>query len=190
MTDPQAGPASARTPHADRVTAFVAHLRRLADEENRGALAALRASLQDPNGMAVAACPHVVPFLAPTENLYRDRAFFLVGALFALHPEPGGGSLGHAFRAINGDQEGPTGGDNESLRGRFVALLDADAEDLPNHLRHAVSLARAKEKPLDWERLLHDVLDWRHQTRHVQRRLARDFWKTPYDALKTEGENP
>lgn len=180
----------ARSPHSDRVTAFVTHLRHLADEENRGALAALRASLQDPNGMAIAACPYVVPFLAGAEDIYRDRAFFLVGALFAFHADPGGGSLGQAFRAINTDQEGPTGRVNESLRARFVALLDSDAEDLSNHLRHAVSLARANAKPLDWERLLRDVLGWRHHSRYVQRRLARDFWKTPENALEPEGEKP
>jgi len=179
----------ASTPQADRITTFVAHLRRLAEEENRGALAALRSSLQDPNGMATAACPYIVPFLGATEDLYRDRAFFLVGALFALHAEPGGGSIGQAFRAINDDQKGHTGSDSESLRGRFVALLDADAEDLPDHLRHAASLARAKEKPLDWERLLRDVLGWRNPARYVQRRLARDFWRTHDNALELEGEN-
>ncbi|WP_433933241.1 type I-E CRISPR-associated protein Cse2/CasB [Sorangium cellulosum] len=174
----------------DHVARFIARLRKLADDEDRGALAALRTSLQDRTGMAAAACPHVVPFLPPSEDLYRDRAFFLIGALFALHPDPGGEnvSLGHAFRAINTDQEGAGAGDNESLRRRFVALLDADAEDLPNHLRHAVSLARSKQKPLGWERLLRDVLAWRGESRRVQRRLAREFWNGRHDALEPEGE--
>ncbi len=181
----------AATTPADRVAAFVARLRRLADEEDRGALAALRASLQDPYGMAAAASPYVFPFLPDTEDVYRDRAFFLIGALFALHPEPGGDgvSLGRAFRRINVEQEGPAGGDNESLRRRFVALLDADAADLAEHLRHAVSLARAKQIPLDWDRLLRDVLWWRNESRFVQRRLARDFWQTPSSAFETEGES-
>jgi CRISPR system Cascade subunit CasB len=183
MTDP-------RTPTDDRVAAFVARLRRLAEDDDRGALAALRASLQDPHGMAAAASPHVVPFLPDAEDLYRDRAFFLVGALFALHRDPGGEgtSLGRAFRRINEAQEGAGAGDNESLRRRFVALLDADAGDLAEHLRHAVSLARAKQIPLDWERLLRDTLRWRSDSRYVQRRLARDFWQAPSNASEPEGE--
>lgn len=174
----------------DHVARFISHLRKLADNEDRGALAALRRSLQDRTGMAAAACPHVDPWLPRSEDAYRDRAFFLVGALFALHPDPGGEGtgLGRAFRAINADQEGPGAGDNESLRQRFVALLDADAEDLPAHLRHAVSLARSKGKPLDWDRLLRDVLAWRGESRRVQRRLAREFWNTRHDALDSEGE--
>lgn len=183
---------AANTPHTDGRAAFIARLRKLADEEDRGALAALRASLQDPNGMAAAACPYVVPYLPAVENVDRDHRFFLVGALFALHPDPGGDgvSLGHAFRAINEAQEGPGKGDNESLRGRFVALLDAHPDDLGDHLRHAVSLARSKQQPLDWARLLRDVLAWDDPSRHVQRRLARDFWKTPHDMFETEGDTP
>ena len=183
MTDATAAP-------KDRAAAFVARLRALADDEDRGALAALRKSLQDPNGMAAAASSYVVPFLPAAENIARDRSYFLVGALFALHWDAGGEgvSLGHAFRAINDGQEGAGKADNESLRGRFVALLDADAEDLHDHLRHAVSLARAKQKPLDWLRLLRDVLGWDNPSRYIQRRLARDFWKTPPDAFDLEGE--
>lgn len=178
--------------HPDRAAAFVKLLRTLADDEDRGALAALRRSLQDPNGMSAAACPYVVPFLPTREDIERDRAFFLVGALFALHPDAGGDgvSLGHAFRAINDAQEGFGKPDNESLRGRFVALLDAEHEDLPDHLRHAVSLARAKGQPLDWLRLLHDVLGWGHPSRHVQHRLARDFWKNSNDTIQPERESP
>jgi CRISPR system Cascade subunit CasB len=162
----------------DRAGAFVEHLRVLGEDDDRGALAALRSSLQEPGGIGMRACPHVVPFLPPEPDRYRERAFFLVGALFALHPEHAEGvSIGHAFRRINADTaEGQTGGDNESTRARFVALLDAHEDDLAEHLRHAVSLARAKEIRLDWARLLRDVLQWRAPDRWVQRRLAADFW--------------
>jgi CRISPR system Cascade subunit CasB len=140
--------------------------------------------------MAAAACPIVLPFVPPGEDTYRDRAFFLAGALFALHPAAGGTgvSLGHAFRRLNDRIEGSGNNDNESLRRRFVALLDADPEDVGNHVRHAVSLARANDIPLDWARLLLDLWCWRNPSRHVQRRLARDFWKTPENALRAEGD--
>lgn len=186
-------PAAARPqgdPRASLVDAYVARLHRLASDGDRGALAALRTSLSDPNGMAAAACPIVLPFVPPGEDAYRDRVFFLTGALFALHPATGGAgvSLGHAFRKLNDRTEGPGDRDNESLRRRFVALLDSDPDDVGNHVRHAVSLARANEIPLDWARVLLDLWGWRSPSRYVQRRLAREFWKTPENALRAEGD--
>lgn len=158
-------------PAPDRVSAFVAHLQRLAERDDRGALAALRRSLQEPSGVAMSACPHVVPFLPSEQDGYRERSFFLVAALFALHPVHAQGvSLGHAFRRIDG------GAGNESTRARFVALLDAHPDDVADHLRHAVSLARAHDVPLDWVRTLKDLLAWRAPDRWAQRRLAHDFW--------------
>jgi CRISPR system Cascade subunit CasB len=174
----------------DQITAFAAHLRRLADSEDRGALAALRASLHDPFGMAAAACPQVIPFLPAVASTSRDQSFFLVGALFALHPESGGErvSLGHAFRRLNESVEGAGSADNESLRRRFVALLDSEREDLPEHLRHAVALLRAHQQPLDWELLLRDVLAWSDPGRRVQRRLARAFWTPTTQSTSSQGE--
>lgn len=155
----------------DRATAFIEHLRRLADRDDRGALAALRRSLQEPSGVAMSACPYVVPFLPAEQDPYRERMFFLVAALFALHPTHASGvSLGHAFRRI--DQ----GAGSESTRARFVALLDAHPDDVADHLRHAVSLARAHDVPLDWVRALKDLLGWRSSERWVQRKLAHDYW--------------
>ncbi len=165
----------------DRASGFIEQLRALAKREDRAALAALRRSLQEPTGIAMSACPYVVPFLAAEPPRSRDHAFFLVGALFAIHPYHADGvSLGHAFRRINaGTAEEQTGGDNQNTRARFVALLDAHADDLGDHLLHAVYLARARYIWLDWVRTLRDILQWCAPDRRVQRRLAADFWDTP-----------
>lgn len=167
----------------DAEARFVKHLLSLVEREDRGALAALRRSLQEATGIAMSACPYVVPFL-PAEEDYpghhdsRNRAYFLIGALFALHPEHAEGvSLGHAFRRINSDTaEGKKGADNQSTRSRFVALLDAHEDDVADHLRHAVSLARAKEIRIDWVRTLKQLLGWGAPSRWAQRQLATDFW--------------
>jgi CRISPR system Cascade subunit CasB len=171
----------------DRATAFVAHLRGIAEREDRGALAALRRSIQEPSGIAMSACPYVVPFLPAGPNSFVERAYFLVGALFALHPDHAQGvSLGHAFRRINdATAEGQKGVDNESTRARFVALLDAHPDDIANHLRHAVSLARARAIPVDWMLTLKDLLNWGAPDRRVQRRLAADFWRSDFDDTHT-----
>ena len=62
------------------------------------------------------------------------------------------------------------------MEARFVALLNAHPEDLDDHLRHAVSLLKANEQPLDWFRLLEDLLQWDHPDGHVQLKWARDFY--------------
>lgn len=179
MTEPPA-------PERGERTGFVSYLLKLADPEakGRGALAALRRSLRDPNGISASACPHVMRFVPEEADPFEERVFFLVGALFALHPEHAGGvSLGHAFRRINdGTSEGRQGKDNPSTHARFVALLDAHADDVAEHVRHAVSLARAKGIALDWDLLLDDLRWWRHHERGVQHRLARDFWRQVQDA--------
>jgi CRISPR system Cascade subunit CasB len=164
-----------KTPR-DGIRAFIERLYALSESEDRGALAALRRSLQDASGMSPAACPYVVPFLSKEPDLYRERAYFLVAALFALagdHAE--GVSIGEAFRRIN-QASSSDGKDNPSVRARFVALLDAHPEDAAEHLRHIASLARAHGVALDWEKLLRDVLQLRHPERRVQRAWAHDFW--------------
>lgn len=163
---------------SNRVTSFIEYLRDLAEREDRGAFAALRRGLLEPTGIAMSACPYVVRFLPSEPRPHQERVFFLVGALFALHPEHAEGvSLGHAFRRINRDTpEGQKGRDNASTRARFVALLDAHPDDVAEHVRHAVSLARAKQVGLDWVRTLSDLLAWGSPARWVQRRLANDFW--------------
>lgn len=160
----------------DAVRAFAERLYALSDAEDRGALASLRRSLQDPSGMSPAACPYVVPFLPKEPDLYLERAYFLVAALFALAGDHADGvSIGDAFRRIN-QASSSDGKDNPSVRGRFVALLDAHPEDAGEHLRHVASLARAHGVALDWERLLRDLLHLRHPERRVQRAWAHDFW--------------
>jgi CRISPR type I-E-associated protein CasB/Cse2 len=175
-------------PERSHRTGFVSFLVKLADPKakDRGALAALRRSLQDPRGVAASACPYVMPFLPETADQFEERMFFLVGALFTLHPEHQQGvSLGHIFRRINdATTEGRHGKDNPSTRARFVALLDAHADGVADHVRHAVSLARASSNniALDWDRLLRDLRRWRDPERSVQHWLARDFWRPTQDA--------
>lgn len=177
----------------DRAARFIAHLLALVERDDRGALAALRRSLQEPTGISMSACPYVVPFLPPVKDRndgeFTERAFFLIGALFALHPEHKEGvSLGHAFQSINWRTvEGKKGADNPSVRSRFVALLDAHEDDIAEHLRHAVSLARANEVRLDWVLTLTHLLRWRRADRRVQRDLATDFWS---NRLQTTEANP
>jgi len=151
---------------------FIAYLAGLADKENRGALAALRRGLGRPPGTAAEMHPYVMPYL-PRGWGWWQECFYIVACLFALHPAARReGNFGDTFHAVCSE----TGGD--SIEARFVALLNAHREDLFGHLRHAVSLAKAKDAPVDWKRLLRDVQHWDDDARWVQRDWARAFWGT------------
>jgi len=149
---------------------FVAYLEGLADREDRGALAELRRGVGKTPGTEVRTFRYVAPW-ADGQWPLVERNLYLVASLFALHPASATeGNLGDTFRRI------AAGSDSESIEKRFVALLNCDADDLPNHLRHAVSLAKSKEAPVNWRQLLADLRAFDHPDRYVQRQWAGAFW--------------
>jgi CRISPR system Cascade subunit CasB len=145
---------------------FIQRLYDLAAREDRAALAELRRSFSNP----LAALPYVVPFLPKDAPRREETALSLVAGLFALHPERGHVSLAKALSIIAKD--------SESVALRFRALLNADAEDLPTHLRHAVSLVRSRDLAIDYDDLLAAVRWWGSESKNRQRAWARDFWGT------------
>ena len=84
--------------------------------------------------------------------------------------------MGTTFGATARAESDRRGEVPESLEKRFVALLKSDRDDLFDHLRHAVSLARGHEVPINWRTLLRDMQYWRSSDRWVQRQWARAFW--------------
>lgn len=149
---------------------FIVYLMDLAKEghEDRGALADLRSGLGREPGEMARVHKHVVPFLP--EKSYDDRWYYILATMFGLYPKHRSSySLGRAFQALREK--------SDSMEARFVALLNAHPDDLDDHLRHAVSLLKANEQPLDWFRLFEDLLQWDQPEGHVQLRWARDFYK-------------
>jgi CRISPR system Cascade subunit CasB len=152
----------------DWIDRFVAHLEALRDREDRGALAALRRGLGSQPGTVSEMYPHILPW-AP-HGKHAEEACYVVGSLFAFHPQKEGvGTIGRAFSMVQ-DR-------SESLEKRFVVLLNCHRDDLPNYLRQAISLLKAKDIPVNWRQLLHDVLYWDHDAHFVQQQWARDFWQ-------------
>lgn len=151
---------------------FITYLEDLRERDDRGALAALRRGLGQPPGSAVEMYRYVVPWIRDGASRQEEGAFYLLAALFAYHPTPGGqGNLGAAFRQTLDPQ-----GDNTAIERRFTALLAAHPEDLPFYLRQAVGLLKSKEVPIDWQQLLADLQAWDHPDGYVQRNWARSFW--------------
>ena len=168
---------------------------------DRAALAALRRGLGKRPGEVSAMYPYVIPLLsvdrAPGWE-WRDDSYYIVASLFALYPTiqrkaaDERDNLGAAMRALARaiqQERNPHGDENgdKSVERRFVALLNATTIDLPEHLRHAVSLIRSnKGAPINinWVQLLYDVQDWDVAHHPVQQRWACAFW-TP---SSTEGK--
>jgi CRISPR system Cascade subunit CasB len=166
---------------------FVAALERLVPRaepgrEQRGdraALAALRRAAGKPPGSMPEAYPVVYRALGDeTLPLREEEPYFIVASLFALSPESGwpndaatgARNLGASFLRL---AERTASG---SIEQRFRALLDSPREALAEHLRHAVSLCRAHDVPIDWVELVNDVRHWESEDRWVQRKWARTFW--------------
>jgi CRISPR system Cascade subunit CasB len=155
---------------------FIRRLHELAHEEDRAALAALRRGFTHP----LAAMPYVAPYLRRDAPRREEDALVLVGALFGLHPTRAGVSLATALRRLSDS--------SDSVALRFRALLDADAEDVPTHLRHAISLVRAHDIPIDYDDLLRAVLAWSRDDRRAQRAWARHFWGAAADDAPADAE--
>lgn len=161
--------------------AFANALHQLAEpasgQPDRAALAALRRGLGRQPGEIAEPYRVILTLPGAYPAPWQEDACFLVAGLFAWHPRSWlgltdgptnlGASLHRHAAARPGD--GP--------ERRFVALLNADREDLPTHLRHVVGLLRASETPIDYAQLLRDIQAWSSETRHVQRAWSRAFWR-------------
>jgi len=167
--------------HAEQ---FIAHLEGLRARD-RGALAALRHSLAFDPGCYPKAFPYVERFAgaAAHERDARRLALYLVAGLYARHPQH---QPGQSFAAAFGDllhRRSKPKEPNKSIEGRFVALLGADAENLHEYLRQAISLLAAENIGLNYARLLDDLTLWLNPgidpARRDQKRQswARDFYR-------------
>jgi CRISPR system Cascade subunit CasB len=150
---------------------LIQHLMDLARREDRAALAALRRGLGKPPGTVPETFPHVTPYIPSSDNTpHREWPYYLVGSLFALHPETGAkGDLGWTCRQL---------GEHPSAEARFRTLLASNQDELPDRLRQIVSLARSapRRTPIDWALLLKHLRYWTHPDGWVQRQWARSYW--------------
>ncbi len=162
---------------------FITHLQDLARRDDRGALATLRRGLASEPGQAHEMHPYVAPFLPDEPWTWRNRCYYIVAALFAVHPKSGPvGDLGDTFRRL------AQASDSESVQRRFMALLKCNRDDLFGHLRQAVSLAASHDVPINWDRLFRDIQYWSTEEGWVQRRWAQSFWGGSAAETSSESE--
>lgn len=161
--------------------ALVDRLRKLADTD-LGAMAVLRRSLAFDPGAWPQAYAYVERFVCG-ENVSRERrqAAYLVAGLFAMHRQHADGvSLGKAFGILAGKRQ------SGSIEQRFLNLLAADEDLLPDRLRRTLSLLKAEGVGLDYSRLLQDLTYWNTPDRTVQQRWARDFYRSSQESETTQ----
>jgi CRISPR system Cascade subunit CasB len=168
----------------------VVYLQDLAQKEKRGALAALRRGLGQPPGTVAAMYPYVVPWLPADAPPWRQAAYYLIAALFALHPQPGGsGNLGASYRRAEGEQAAARDEGVSANERRFTALLAAHPDDLPDRLRQAVGYLASKEVPIDWNQLFDDLTRWGSPQRRVQQEWARAYWGRAAQVIEPADES-
>lgn len=172
--------------------AFIEHLQRLS-KGDRGAMATLRHSLAFSPGDYPRAYPFVERFVGSGwhERDARRLARYAVAGLFAAHPVHQKRSLAAALGQLVRDKQRAspaTDKQRPSLELRFIALLEADADTVMDHLRQVVRLLAAAGQGYDHAVLLQDLvvaLDagaWPAARDQLKRRWARDF----YRALEAE----
>jgi CRISPR system Cascade subunit CasB len=153
---------------------FISYLLTLTQSEKRGALAALRRGLGRLPGAAPEMFPYVIPFLPDSPPTWQEKAYYLVASLFAYHPKTtNDGNLGNHLAQARRE------GHEQALERRFVALLAAHPDDLPNYLRQIVSFLKSKEVPINWNQLLNDLQWWGHPDHgdRIRKRWATAFWR-------------
>ena len=139
----------------------------------------LRRSLSFPPGEWPRAFPYVEPFVAGAGE-WRRRMFYLAAGLWASARERNGNM---PFGKAIGEYMGRVR--SESVEKRFMALLEADADQLPHHLRQMCALLA--DSAIDFAALLDGLLFWDAPGKGTQWRWARDFYAAPAGAVAMAG---
>lgn len=159
---------AAEMPEDNRLIGYLRGLNK--PPQDRAALANLRRGLGKPPKTVMEMYPYLGQFLSHEPKPRYETAVFIVAALFAYYPDAPGNvrDLGDSIRRIKND--------SDSIEKRFVALLNAEAEDLPYYLRQIIGLLKSKEIAVNWNLLLNHVTNWNSDKRYVQTAWARSFW--------------
>ena len=182
----------------DQTKGFVQYLTKLAAKEapkdasqdaakdtpDRAALATLRRGLSgEPRDLA-----RVYPIVLPRAPEDQQDAYMKTACLFGLHPTEarqldGADTVAGAMRKVLEKTK------SSSIEARFVALLGSHRDELFEHLRYCVSLAKSHSIALRWDDVL-DALRWWTSNptsrNSIRQRWARDFWGSTVSSKPSE----
>lgn len=168
---------------SDYAQRFVSYLDAL-KEHDRAALARLRHSLAFKPGTYTPVFPYVERFVADNVHEYDARriALYVVAGLFARHPSLGQMSFAEAFGELFRTRN------NESLEKRFITILSADANNIHEYLRQAISLLAADRISVNYSGLLDDLVIWLNPWIEAERldRLRQRWARAFYRVIESE----
>ncbi len=155
-----------------------------ANERDTKVRAVLRRSLAFDPGTHIPAFPYVEPFLKGEAEGWRRQMHYLAAGLWAANWREGRAGQTTPIATACALHQRKSG--SASTERRFIHLLDADREQLPQRLRQMVALLN--EQPVDFQSLLNDLVFWSHVDKRVQNAWARTFYRTlnPINAAETE----
>lgn len=134
--------------------------------------AVLRRSLSFEPGVYPVVFPYVEPYLKNEDGAWKRKVYYLVAGLWAQHRREGLNGESKPIGIALADYVKASG--SQSVEQRFIALLDADEDQLSYRLRQIIALL--KEGNIDFEKLLKDLLAWNNESKWTQRRWAQDFY--------------
>lgn len=116
-----------------------------------------------------------------------EETYLLIAGLFGLYPSPSWNSkgdynnLGKSFyeyekKVNNGKKRSKDDLSTTGTEKRFMALLKANEEDLPEYLKQSIQLLSSKDVPINWFQLIRDIKNWSNEKTNVQRSWAKGFW--------------
>ena len=166
-----------------------------------GVQAQLRRALLEDDPSQYPPIFHLVEPHIPNDSTEAVRkAYYLVASLFGLAEKEHDAEelrprikLAQAISRYNYKDEAGDDGLSPTER-RFLALLDADRDELPYRLRQIVRMlttgSERISQPLDWAGLLKDLKYWNSSNRSVQTRWAKEFYRTKPNENQPEEETP
>lgn len=155
------------------------------NEKDTKVRAELRRSLTFDSGRYFKAFPYVEPFVKDEGNSWRREMHYLVAGLWAAHwREDQRGQLVPIGKACAAHQ---LASGSTSTERRFITLLDADPDQLPNRLRQMAALL--KEQAIDFDDLLKGLLYWNDDQKRTQNAWARDFYRNLNNETATKYQN-
>jgi CRISPR system Cascade subunit CasB len=152
------------------------------NEKDTRVRAVLRRGLSFAPGEYVPAFPYVEPFIKSDATRWQRQVYHLVAGLWASHWREGRSSAPLTIGRACAAHQAASGSTNTERR--FIALLDADLDQLPHRLRQMIALL--KEQPLDFDALLNDLLYWNNDQKRTQHVWARDFYQNSNEGLNTK----
>jgi CRISPR system Cascade subunit CasB len=167
------------------MSGFIEWLEGLNEKDTR-VRAVLRRSLAFDPGAYVPAYPYVEPFLKDEDSSWRREVLYLVAGLWASHWREGRSGASMSIGKACFSHQAATG--SATTERRFIALVDADSDQLPHRLRQTIALL--KDQPIDFNGLLNGLLHWNDDRKRTQNRWARDFYGSLSHATDAKPSTP